>query len=90
MSKRVQKVFRSDCHFISELQSGLTINGNDYDDEEGYLMKRGTAIPAILAALLLIFGSCAASASCLGLGADLLAVKDLPLTREANFSQNQK
>jgi hypothetical protein len=53
-------------------------------------MKRGTAIPAILAALLLIFGSCAASASCLGPGADLLAVKDLPLTRDANFSQNQK
>ena len=53
-------------------------------------MKRGTAIPAILAALLLIFGSCGASASCLGLGADLLAVKDLPLTRDANFSQNQK
>jgi len=58
--------------------------------KRGYLMKRGTAIPAILAALLLIFGSCAASASCLGLGADLLAVKDLPLTRDANFSQNQK
>ncbi len=51
-------------------------------------MKRWTAIPAMLAALLLIFGSYAASASCLGLGADLLAVKDLPLTRDANFSQN--
>jgi hypothetical protein len=51
-------------------------------------MKRGTAIPAMLAALLLAAGTCAASASCLGLGPDLLAVKDLSLTRDTNFSQN--
>lgn len=58
--------------------------------KEGNFVKMGTAIKAIMAILLLAAGSCTVSANCLGigLGVDLFPVKDLPLTKDANFSQN--
>lgn len=53
-------------------------------------MKNGETVLAILAILLLAAGSSAAFAACPGLvmGIDLFSVKDLPLTKDTNFSQN--
>jgi hypothetical protein len=43
---------------------------------------------SILSAALILFSGCASSSPCLVLGVDLFPVKDLALTRDANFSMN--
>ncbi|OYV08341.1 MAG: hypothetical protein CG443_450, partial [Methanosaeta sp. ASP1-1] len=45
---------------------------------------------AILIAMLLAAGSCAAQGHCLILGSDLFLAEDLPMTRDLNFTGNLK
>jgi len=57
-------------------------------------VKKGIKISAVLFSLFILAGSCIACTTCTTcssspvLGVDLFPVKDLPLTRDANFSLN--
>lgn len=67
------------------------IEENDEADIEGKFVKKCVIVLSILSALLILSSlgsSCADCSSCLVMGDDLFPVKNLPLTRDDNFSLN--